>query len=29
VTDGLKAGDKLIVDANGLTDGQTVTVAGR
>jgi hypothetical protein len=27
VTEGLKAGDRLIVNANGLTDGQTVKVA--
>ena len=29
VTDGLKAGDRLIVDANGLADGQAVTVGGQ
>jgi RND family efflux transporter MFP subunit len=28
VTEGLKAGDRLILDANGLADGQDVTVAG-
>ncbi|MEO8669501.1 MAG: efflux RND transporter periplasmic adaptor subunit, partial [Bauldia sp.] len=29
VTEGLKAGDRLIVDASGLTDGQDVVTAGR
>jgi RND family efflux transporter MFP subunit len=28
VTEGLRAGDKLIIDATGLADGQSVTVAG-
>lgn len=29
VTEGLKPGDAFIVDANGITDGQSVKVAGR
>jgi RND family efflux transporter MFP subunit len=29
VTEGLKAGDRLIVDANGLADGQSVSNAGQ
>jgi RND family efflux transporter MFP subunit len=29
VTDGLKAGDRLILEASGLVDGQTVAVAGQ
>ncbi|HSO48779.1 MAG TPA: hypothetical protein VLQ68_12720, partial [Rhizobiaceae bacterium] len=29
VTDGLKAGDRLVVDANGLVDGQPVATAGQ
>ncbi len=29
VTDGLRAGDRLITDADNLADGQTVTVAGQ
>jgi multidrug efflux pump subunit AcrA (membrane-fusion protein) len=28
VSDGLRAGDSLIIDATGLSDGQSVTVAG-